>query len=243
MAPTDSLLLLSLRVFTATLGGVATGLLLSGPLLITPTLFTAPGSSSRLRLHLFSRLQSETSSLAALVLPLLTAALGVCALLVQSADPLPPSHAPSIPSLAALVAENRKTLYTLSAVLTLALRPYSFGLLAPRIELLKAEERRVLLLRSNVNGVGARTALGLSTMGKGGMWRGGSPVESEGEGGNESDEEDNAVEEEREDAAAAVGSEKVDTDALIRELSRLQLGAVVLAGGSFALTLLELGCA
>ncbi|GAA5820655.1 hypothetical protein JCM11251_003097 [Rhodosporidiobolus azoricus] len=239
MAPTDPFLLITLRLLTSVVGGIVTGLLLSGPLLITPVLFTFPLASARIRLHLYSRLTSETTSLSALLLPVLTASLGLCAILVQSADGLPASPVASSSSLTALIAENRKTLYTLSAVLIVALKPYTFGLLLPRIELLKAEEKRVLLLRSGVNGVGAKKALGA------GIWRGASPADSGDEGGNELDEEDNAFDEGFEEGGArsVVSVEKVDTDALISELSHLQLGCVVLAGSSFALTLLELCCA
>lgn len=99
----------------------------------------------------------------------------------------------------------RQSLFVLAAILTLALRPYSFGLLTPRIEALKAEERRLLLL-----GLQAHNSRGHSTgldraLGRSG-WRGASPTpeeqekrgQEEGNGngnGDESDEEDNGFEE------------------------------------------------
>ncbi|GAA6041166.1 hypothetical protein JCM8097_004148 [Rhodosporidiobolus ruineniae] len=248
MAQDDSLALVVLRFFAGGVGGILTGLLLSGPLLTIPSTFTAHSLSSRSRLHLWSRLHHDTTSLTALLLPLLTASLALCALLAHSATPSTSGTACSDFSLVALVRENRKTLFTLAAVLTLALKPYSFGVLTPRIELLKAEERRLVLERFGGSGgaggslramdEGTKAALGL------GRWRGGSPAGSEkgggeGDGGEETDEEDNG---ESEEEGPEGKREKVDTDALIVELSRWQLGTAVLAGAAFGLVLLELVC-
>ena len=121
----------------------------------------------------------------------------------------------------------RQSLFVLAAILTLALRPYSFGLLTPRIEALKAEERRLLLL-----GLRARSSGGHSTgldraLGRSG-WRGASPTpeeqekwgQEEGNGngnGNESDEEDNGFEEdfsEGDESEGLAGVAKVRDSAL-----------------------------
>ncbi|BGP16644.1 hypothetical protein JCM10213v2_004646 [Rhodosporidiobolus nylandii] len=185
--------------------------------------------SAKSRLNLWSSLERNSSSLSSLLLPLLSATLAVCALLVQSVD------SSSEHGLRTLVAENRKSLYTASAALLLALRPYSFGLLAPRIEVLRAEERRILLERDPT----AR-AMGMAK----GQWRGLSPAGSEAEG-EDSDEEDNgAANCDGEKTALLNGRKpKVDTDALIRELAALQLAAVLFPAASFALALLGLACA
>ncbi|GAA5967776.1 hypothetical protein JCM11641_005763 [Rhodosporidiobolus odoratus] len=226
----DSPPLIGLRVLTAFLGGVTLGLATSGPLLALPALFTSPGLSSRSRLHFWSRLHQETTTLSSLLLPLLTACLAGCALLARShgeADALQPV-------LTTLIASNRKSLFTIAAVFILALRPYSFGLLAPRVELLKNEERRLLLQRDP----GSLAALGLGK----GQWRGASPAGSHA--GHETDAEDSGSDEtEAEDGSLNGKRCKVDTDALIRELSRIQLGTVFLAGSAFLLTILELLCA
>lgn len=96
----------------------------------------------------------------------------------------------------------RQSLFTIAAVSTLAIRPYTFGLLSPRVELLKTEERRLLLERERS---GARTALGL------GKWRGGSPAESVA-GGEETDMEDNGIEEEEEgEGGEGTVTEKIDS--------------------------------
>ncbi|GAA5871447.1 hypothetical protein JCM8547_001345, partial [Rhodosporidiobolus lusitaniae] len=231
----DSLGLLLLRLLSGGVGGVLTGLLLAGPLLFLPSLDSSAGLSSRSRLYLWSRLHHEqTKQTTLLLLPLLTISLALCALFAHSADPVSAIDGSVVlTSLADLVAQNRKSLFTLAAVFILAIRPYTFGLLHSRIELLKSEERRLLLEEaSNVGGAGARAALGL------GKWRGQSPAGSVD--GDESDEEDNVVEGvlEREEGEGG----KVDTDTLIRELSHLQLGTVFLAGGAFFLTLIELVC-
>lgn len=129
-----------------------------------------------------------------------------------------------------------QSLFVLAAILTLALRPYSFGLLTPRIEALKAEEKRLLLL-----GLRARSSRGTSTgldraLGRSG-WRGASPTPEEQEkwlddgngngngNGNESDEEDNGCESlsegEEADESELAGLAKVrDSELSFRFLSR-----------------------
>lgn len=95
---------------------------------------------------------------------------------------------------AALSLSPAQTLYTTAASLIIALRPFSFGLLTPRTEVLKAEERRLLLerLRSGSGSGSSLAAAGLSG------WKGASPTkeyagwvaEREREG-EDSDVEDN----------------------------------------------------
>ncbi|BGP48631.1 hypothetical protein JCM10450v2_004507 [Rhodotorula kratochvilovae] len=243
MAATDSTGVLLLRGVVCLLGGLTAGLLLAVPALAVPALFASPHLSPKARLHVWSRLQADTAALAGRLVPLLAAALACCALLVQSAPTAPSSTDAGflgwLAPLPALVAQNRRTLFTIAASLLTALRPYSFGLLTPRIEALKAEERRLLLRR-------ARSA-SLSSLGGGG-WRGASPTKEYGEWveqrereAEESDVEDN--EEEGDGDGAGAKAVPLDTDALILELTRLQYGTAVLAGASFALTVLELVCA
>ncbi|GAA5983291.1 hypothetical protein JCM10908_000227 [Rhodotorula pacifica] len=261
-APTGGSLLTVFVAVACALSGIASGLLLAGPLVAIPALFAAPSLSARSRLHVWSRLEAESTALVGSILPLLTGSLALCALLAQSASP---SRARSdyyeeevggwIGGIAALVGENRRSLFVLAAILTLGLRQYSFGLLTPRIEALKAEEKRLLLLGL------ARTSNGLDrALGRSG-WRGASPAlevvregrhgengeekrRSEGEDGDESDEEDNALLDDMADKGALAGSPKVqDTDRLIIELSRLQFGPAILCGAAFALTVLDLVCA
>ncbi|KWU47046.1 hypothetical protein RHOSPDRAFT_31179 [Rhodotorula sp. JG-1b] len=260
-AAVDGSLLTCLLISACALSGITTGLLLVNPLIAVPALFAAP-LSARTRLHVWSRLEAESSSLVGSLLPLLSGSLALCALLARSverdATTTPRGREEGwISRFLVTVAENRRSLFVLAAILTLALRPYSFGLLTPRIEALKAEERRLLLL-----GLRARSSGGHSTgldraLGRSG-WRGASPTpeeqekwgQEEGNGngnGNESDEEDNGFEEdfsEGDESEGLAGVAKVrDTDRLILELSRLQLGPAILCGAAFALTVLDLACA
>ncbi|TNY23569.1 hypothetical protein DMC30DRAFT_10755 [Rhodotorula diobovata] len=199
MATADSTALLTLRGLACALGGITAGLLLAGPLLAVPSLFASPHLVPRSRLHVWSRLQADTATATSLLFPLLAALLACCALLVDSAAHTPtPSSQSDIEWLGwlvvRLVRENRKTLYTTAASLIIALRPFSFGLLTPRTEVLKAEERRLLLerLRSGSGSGSSLAAAGLSG------WKGASPTkeyagwvaEREREG-EDSDVEDN----------------------------------------------------
>ncbi|GEM09992.1 hypothetical protein Rt10032_c09g4009 [Rhodotorula toruloides] len=251
MSESDDSLLSLLRGLSAFSGGVATGVLLSGPVLAVPALFSTPSLSSRSRLHAWSRLHADTTSLASSLLPILTGSLALCALLAQSlpprddALPLTGNVVEWLEAIPSLVSQNRRTLYTLCTILTLAIRPYTFGLLTPRIELLKAEEKRLILL--GVNGLGERA------MGRRG-WRGASPtreweakVRLRDEGGaDESDEEDNGLEDEvgadETELEESSRSQAVDTDAVILQTSRLQLGTACLSGSAFLFTVLELVC-
>ncbi|GAA5857873.1 hypothetical protein JCM1840_000945 [Sporobolomyces johnsonii] len=207
----DSPLVASLRLASCALAGLVTGLLLSGPALTGPAVFTTSGLTSRNRLNLWSRLHHLTTSLTALLIPLLTASLALSALFAHSSAVTPSPQSGAF-GLVELVQSNRKSLFTLAAVLTLALRPYSFALLVPHQDTLKEEERRLAM-----------------------RWSGSlSPVDSEAE--------DEDLSSGKETMASALGK-RVDSDALISELTRLQLGTVVLAGSTFALTLVELICA
>ncbi|GAA5999885.1 hypothetical protein JCM10207_005956 [Rhodosporidiobolus poonsookiae] len=240
MASTDCAALQVLRLLSTGISGGLCGVGLYGPLVAVPALLSAADQSRESRLRLWSRLHAETTSLTSLLFPLLTGCLALCALLAHS-DPSPTGCNPTKTTLCSVIAENRKSLFTLAAVLILALRPYSFGLLNPRIEALKAEERRLALLLEQ-RSPGLRAALGQGT------WRGASPAGSDVEGedeGEESDEEDNVVEDVLEEKSGLLGRKKKapDTDAIIAELSRLQLGAVALSSAAFFLTLLELVCA
>ncbi|GAA5887831.1 hypothetical protein JCM5296_001782 [Sporobolomyces johnsonii] len=212
----DSPLVASLRLASCALAGLVTGLLLSGPALTAPALFTTSGLNKKDRLleskqYLWSRLHHLTTSLTALLIPLLTASLALSALCAHSSAVTPSPQGGAF-GLVELVQSNRKSLFTLAAVLTLALRPYSFALLVPHQDTLKEEERRLAM-----------------------RWSGSlSPVDSEAE--------DEDLSSGKESMASALGK-RVDSDALISELTRLQLGTVVLAGSTFALTLVELICA
>ncbi|GAA5962573.1 hypothetical protein JCM8115_002127 [Rhodotorula mucilaginosa] len=267
-AATDGSLLTCLLISACALSGITTGLLLVNSAIAIPALFAAP-LSARARLHVWSRLEAESSSLVGSLLPLLSGSLALCALLARSTES--DATAPAlgggegwISRFLVTVAQNRRSLFVLAAILTLALRPYSFGLLTPRIEALEAEERRLLLL-----GLRARNSRGHSTgldraLGRSG-WRGASPTLEEQEksvdekgnengngngngNGNESDEEDNGFDSEDlsegDESELQAGVAKVrDTDRLILELSRLQLGPAILCGAAFALTVLDLACA
>ncbi|GAA5897972.1 hypothetical protein JCM8208_003209 [Rhodotorula glutinis] len=241
MAAADSASLLGLRAMSCVLGGLTAGLLLAVPVLAVPSLF-APHLPPKSRLHVWSRLQADTAAATSLLFPLLAALLALCALLVESSPPIPRSAAHGGTSLVAplvrLVIENRKTLFTVSASLIIACRPFSFGLLTPRIEVLKAEERRLVLDRTRA--ARSRSSLGLSAM-EPGAWKGASPTreyagwvaqqEKEAQG-EESDVEDNDLDE-----------VTADADTLILELTRLQFGSAFLVGTSFVLTVVELLCA
>lgn len=156
--------------------------------------------------HVWSRLDFEAKGLVSPLLPLLSAALALCALLVRSdsgrsnGDDLE-ALGPFFYSLGMRIGENRRvspvlavavwvrewhsmlelnspvpqSLYVLASILILAIRPYSFGLITPRRELLKAEERRLLLL-SLPRHSALDLALGRST------WRGATPTEEEEQG-------------------------------------------------------------
>ncbi|TKA56847.1 hypothetical protein B0A53_01248 [Rhodotorula sp. CCFEE 5036] len=267
-ATTDGSLLTCLLISACALSGITTGLLL--PAIAIPALFAAP-LSARGRLHVWSRLEAESSSLVGSLLPLLSGSLALCALLARSAES--DATAPAlgggegwICGFLVTVAQNRRSLFVLAAILTLALRPYSFGLLTPRIEALEAEERRLLLLGLRArNSSRGTTITGLDrALGRSG-WRGASPTLEEQEksvdekgnengngngngNGNESDEEDNGFDSEDlsegDESELQAGVAKVrDTDRLILELSRLQLGPAILCGAAFALTVLDLACA
>ncbi|GAA5863222.1 hypothetical protein JCM3774_000818 [Rhodotorula dairenensis] len=254
---TDGALSALLLASACALGGLLTGILLAGPLVAVPALFASPSLSVSSRLHVWSRLEAETTKLVGSILPLVTASLALCALLARSADPtrrttyLEDDLGGWIGATATLVAENRRSLFVLAAILTLAVRPYSFGLLTPRVEALKAEERRLLLLGLARGSTGLDRALGRSG------WRGASPALEEkcdeqneaGNGaeengnGNETDEEDNDLDDEIGNGMPITGTARVkDTDRLILELSRLQLGLAILCGAAFALTVLNFVC-
>ncbi|GAA6050325.1 hypothetical protein JCM3770_002963 [Rhodotorula araucariae] len=245
MAATDSLGVVLLRTASCMFCGLQAGLLLAGPAVAVPALFTAsPTLNPKARLHVWSRLQANTT-LASRVVPLVVAALASCAILVHSAPSTQSTTYSTswrwLARLPELVAGNRRTLFTIAASLLIALRPYSFGLLTPRVEALRAEERRLLLA---CRGRGRATSL--SSLGRRGghVWRGASPTREYGEwvqrrereAAEESDVEDNNGE-------GAPKPAPLDTDALILELTRLQYGTAVLAIASFMLTAVELVCA
>ncbi|GAA5969898.1 hypothetical protein JCM21900_004185 [Sporobolomyces salmonicolor] len=230
----DAPLVAFLRLASCALAGLVTGLLLSGPALAAPAVFSTSGLTSKDRLSLWSRLHYLTTSLTALLIPLLTASLALSALCAQPSDVPLPRHNGSL-GLVEIVQSNRKSLFTVAAVLTLALRPYSFALLVPYQDTLKEEERRLAM-----------------------RWSGSlSPVDSEAEDENPSSGTEKIARalEKRVDSASdsspgppCQGKREPDPvvasgDALISELTRLQLGTVVLAGSTFALTLIELICA
>ncbi|GAA5921665.1 hypothetical protein JCM3775_001753 [Rhodotorula graminis] len=253
MAAADSASLLGLRALACGLGGITAGVLLAVPVLAVPSLFACPHLLPKTRLHVWSRLQADTTAATSILLPLLAALLASCALLVESSPPIPRVAAYGsvslVSALVRLVVENRKTFYAVSASLIIASRPFSFGLLAPRIEVLAAEERRFVLDRARA--ARSRSSLGLSAM-EPGAWKGASPTreyagwvaqqEREAQG-DESDVEDNDLDEATAGAAVDGAAAPLDTDTLILELTRLQHGTAVLAGTSFVLTVIELVCA
>ncbi|BGP55724.1 hypothetical protein JCM8202_005711 [Rhodotorula sphaerocarpa] len=243
--PASGALLALARAAACAIAGVVSGILLATPLIALPALLSADGLSRRARLHVWSRLDYEAKGLVSPLLPLLSAALALCALLVRSDS----SHSdgddvaelgPFFYSLGMRIGENRRSLYVLASILILAIRPYSFGLITPRWELLRAEERRLLLL-SLPRHSALDLALGRST------WRGATPTEEEEQGtevkpeaawvgrggGDESADEDNDF---REGVASdSANQSTVDTDRLIAELARLQLGPAILCGCAFLL--------
>ncbi|GAA6003678.1 uncharacterized protein JCM10292_000682 [Rhodotorula paludigena] len=242
----DGLPLLALRLHSGLVSGLVTGLIAAWPLVIVPALFSAP-HPSKLRLHAWSSLHDRATLANAHLMPLLTASLALSALVARSAasdlGSATQDAAHGLRFVPLIVQSNRRALFIVAASLALALRPYSFGVLAPRVEALKAEERRLVLLRLERSG-GHDRALG--TQG----WRGASPVDeysswlrTEEQDGNESDVEDNEERSaEGKEGQAGVGTAPIDTDALILDLARWQLGAAIIAGASFFLTLLELVC-
>ncbi|GAA5833210.1 hypothetical protein JCM9279_001456 [Rhodotorula babjevae] len=249
----DSASLLGLRALSCGLGGVTAGLLLAVPVLAVPSLFSSPHLPPKSRLHIWSRLQADTAAATSLLFPLLAALLASCALLVESSPPIPraAAHAGTglVAALVRLVTENRKTLYTISASLIIAARPFSFGLLTPRIEVLKAEERRLVLDRTRA--ARSRSSLGLGAMDPG-AWKGASPTSEyagwvaqreKEEEGEDSDVEDNDLDDAGANRAVDGAVAPLDTDSLILELTRLQFGTAFLVGASFVLTVVELLCA
>lgn len=136
---------------------------------------------------------------------------------------------------------SRQSLFVLAAILTLAVRPYSFGLLTPRIEALKAEEKRLLLLGLARGSTGLDRALGRSG------WRGASPaLEGEADGqvkararaeedgsenGNETDEEDNGLDDEigNGNGVALAGTPRIQ-DSMFPRASRGPLVCASLSG-------------
>ncbi|POY74498.1 hypothetical protein BMF94_2258 [Rhodotorula taiwanensis] len=215
------------------MAGVMTGALLALPLVVMPALFASPTGTPRSRLHVWSRLEMETARLIGSAMPVLTAMLALCALLVRSA---PPSQG--------------RFLFVLATILILAIRPYTFGLLAPRVDALKAEERRLL-----VQDVTRETALGAATGASG--WRGATPTEEvadeetevwQNDVGKKLSHESGLT---RGSAAATIApglasepdlpcETPVNTDRAILELTRLHSGVILLCGATFACILAEL---
>lgn len=113
-----------------------------------------------------------------------------------------------------------QTLYALSASLIIASRPFSFGLLTPRIEVLKTEERRLALDRTRA--ARSRSTLGLSAMDPG-AWKGASPTREyagwvaqrqKEEEGEESDVEDNDLDEPAANGAVDGAAAPLDSESL-----------------------------
>ncbi|GAA6060996.1 hypothetical protein JCM10212_000682 [Sporobolomyces blumeae] len=212
-------LVVALRLLSSVVAASVAGFLASWPLVALPAVSSAIGLNSTDRLRIWIQYHRRITPIMSLLMPLLTITLALSALFVQS-DPGSGSAGAVESSVAHLVRENRKSLFLTAAILTLAHRPYAFSFLVPRQDILVEQDRKILM---------RFTGKSLS------------PVESE-------DEDDvlvggfDPLGGVSEKTALRGITRRVDTDEVMRDLSNLQMGSVVLSTLTFVLTLVELVC-
>ncbi|GAA5925595.1 uncharacterized protein JCM15063_005068 [Sporobolomyces koalae] len=203
--------ILPLRLVSCLLASTLLGIGSAWPALVWPALSQVLGLGAQDRFRFWVTYQRRTSSITSLLLPLLTLTLSLSALLAESSldAALPADTEPSM-VLVHAIRSNRKSLFIVAAVFTLAHRTYSSTFIVPREEFLFEHDRKQLAKFTS-------TPL--------------SPVDSE-----------DSVFESESEKSPFMRPERIDTDAEIRDLNKVQLGIIFLSGCTFALTNLELLC-
>ncbi|GAA5989098.1 hypothetical protein JCM5350_003595 [Sporobolomyces pararoseus] len=213
----DTGLIIVLRLASTLFAASTFGISLFWPLIVFPALVNTIGFNSQDRFRFWKSYNQRISPINSLLLPLLTITLSLSALFAQS---VPFVGGGGEGNIIQVVKTSRKSIFIIAAILTLAHKPYNFTFLVPRRELLIEYDRRRI-----------ERFTGASL----------SPVDSEDE--EEEEQVQNryhSFDEKR--GLNGVGTSRLDTDEIIRDLTKFQYGSVLLATLTFLLILVELIC-